>query len=65
MKYIYILDYTFGRIYEAVVPETDIITNMNNLESYLYRNFNIREDSASYMISDKKLEIETINKIDY
>lgn len=65
MKYIYIFDYTFGRIYEAVVPETDIIANMNNLEGYLYRNFNIREDSAKYMISDKKLEIETINKIDY
>ena len=65
MKYIYIFDYTFGRIYEVVVPETDIVTNMNNIEGYLYRNFNIREDSAKYMISDKKLEIETINKIDY
>lgn len=63
MKYIYIFDYTFNRIYEATVPETDIITNMNNIEAYLYRNFNIRENSTTYMISDKKLKIETIEKV--
>lgn len=63
MKYIYIFDYTFGRIYEAVVPETDIITNMTNIEQYLYKHFNIRENSTHYMISNKKLEIETIEKI--
>lgn len=63
MKYIYIFDYTFNRIYEATVPETDIIINMNNIEAYLYRNFNIRENSTAYMISDKKLKIETIEKV--
>ena len=63
MKYIYIFDYAFGRIYEAVVPETDIIGNMNNIEQYLYKYFNIRENSTHYIISNKKLEIETIEKI--
>lgn len=62
MKYIYIFDFTFCRIYEAVVPETDILENMNNIEGYLIKNFGIRESSASYMISDKKLKIEEINK---
>ena len=63
MKYIYIFDYTFGGIYEAVVPESDIIANMNNIEAYLIEHFNIRESSTHYMISDKKLEIETIEKV--
>lgn len=63
MKYIYILDYTFSKIYEAIVPESDIIENMTNIEAYLTRHFNIKESSTHYMISDKKLEIETIEKV--
>lgn len=63
MKYIYIFDYTFSKIYEAIVPESDIIENMNNIEAYLTRHFNVKESSTQYMISDKKLEIETIEKV--
>ena len=63
MKYIYILDYTFSKIYEAIVPESDIIENMTNIKAYLTRHFNVKESSTHYMISDKKLEIETIEKV--
>lgn len=63
MKYIYIFDYTFGRIYEAKVPENELFDYRFNIEAYLVKNYNINPNQTHYMISDEKLEIETIDKI--
>ncbi len=62
MKYIYIFDYTLGHIYQITVnkKEFDSIKNMN---VWLFRNYRINYRNSDYMISDKKLEIETIEKV--
>lgn len=62
-KYIYVFDYSFGHIYE--IPITDEEYNKNQFKFYewLYKNYHLKEDNISYMVSHEKLEIETINKI--
>lgn len=63
MKYIYIFDYTFGRIYQAIVPAMNLPQDINDIEKYLVRHYNIRINSIEYMVSDKPLQIETIEKV--
>ena len=63
MKYIYIFDYAFNRIYEITISEDELFKNRYNVEAYLIRHYNINPNQTKYMISDKKLEIETIEKV--
>lgn len=63
MKYIYVFDYTFNHIYEIGIKEEEF-SAIKNIEGYLFKNYRIDcEHSCEYMISNKKLEIETIEKV--
>ena len=63
MYYIYIFDYTFGRIYE-IATDKEEIENLNNekIEQYLYKYYHIKAENVSYMTVDHQLEIERIEK---
>ena len=63
MKYIYIFDYGFDRIYEITISEDELFKNRYNIEAYLVRHYNINPNQTKYMISNNKLEIETIEKV--
>lgn len=63
MKYIYIFDYGFNRIYEINIPEDELFKNRYNIEAYLVRHYNINPNQTKYMISNNKLEIEAIEKV--
>ncbi len=63
MKYIYVFDYCLGHIYEIKIPNREFILNSTKIPGWLYRNYHLKEDNISYMVSDTKLEIETIDKI--
>lgn len=57
-EYAYIIDYTFGEIYEAELNDE---TSDLDTEALLdYYNFNI--DDCYVMFSNRKLEIETLTK---
>lgn len=61
MKYIYIFDYTFNHIYEISINDKEKL--IKDIESYLIKNYHININTSEYMVSSKKLEIETIDKI--
>lgn len=65
-KYIYVFDYSFGHIYEISI-DSDKLDKINDgldkIDKYLYKNYYLKPKEIHYMISNKKLEIETINKI--
>lgn len=66
MIYIYVLDYCLGHIYEISIDknEFDKINNgPDKIDQYLYKNYYLKSSEIHYMISDKKLEIETIEKV--
>ena len=63
IKYIYVFDYGFGHIYEIKISVKEFRLNLTKLSAWLYKNYHLKEDNISYMVSDTKLEIETINKI--
>lgn len=63
MRYIYVFDYSFDKIYEIPISEKDYDEYKGIIESYLYRFYNIKSDTTSYMVSNNKLEIEIIDKI--
>ena len=62
-KYIYVFDYQFNRIYEIVI-DIDIYNKLakDDIETYLYKYYNIKSSMISFMISDYKLEIQRIEK---
>lgn len=62
-KYIYVFDYSFGHIYEIKISNQEFRLNLTKIPAWLYKNYHLKEDNISYMVSDTKLEIETINKI--
>lgn len=63
MKYIYVFDYTFNRIYEIGIKEEEFNT-IKNIEVWLFKNYRIDcRHSCEYIISNKKLEIEPIEKV--
>lgn len=62
-KYIYVLDYCFGHIYEIPISANELSLNLTKIPQWLYKNYHLKEDNIHYMVSDEKLEIETINKI--
>lgn len=62
MKYIYIFDYTFGHIYEITLSNKEY-NKITNIAVWLFRHYRIKYTNSDYMVSDKKLEIETIDKI--
>lgn len=64
MKYIYVFDYNFGHIYEITV-DSEEYDKITNFDMWLFQNYRISHRNSDYMISNKKLEIEQINKIDY
>ena len=65
MKYIYVFDYSFGHIYEIKIKNEEFDVIKNTLELWLFKHYKIDcKHNCEYMISDEKLEIETIEKID-
>ena len=66
-KYIYLLDYSYGGILEIELDKEDAEnleeTNYATIDNIL-RKYGIRENDCSYMLSENKLEIETIEKIE-
>lgn len=62
-NYIYVLDYTAGHIYEIPISNKELSLNLTRIPQWLYKNYHLKEDSTHYMISDNKLEIETIEKV--
>lgn len=62
-KYIYVLDYSFSHIYEIKISNQEFRLNLTKIPIWLYKNYHIKENNMSYMVSNTKLEIETINKI--
>lgn len=63
INYIYVFDYTFGRIYEIKLKEEEFST-IKNIEVWLFKNYRIDcRRNCDYMISNKKLEIETLEKV--
>lgn len=63
MKYVYVLDYNFDHIYEIIINKEDVKEFDKDPERYLYKYYHIKESTSSWLISNKKLEIETIDKI--
>lgn len=62
MKYIYVFDYSFDHIYQITIDKKEF-DNIKNMDIWLFRNYRISYRTSAYMISDKKLEIETIEKV--
>lgn len=62
MKYLYIFDHSFGRIYEAVMTSAEYDEYTGNIEGFLYRHFHLKDSNIAWMLSDTKLEIEPIEK---
>lgn len=62
-SYIYVLDYAAGHIYEIPISNKELSINLTRIPQWLYRNYHLKEDNIHYMVSDKKLEIETIEKV--
>ena len=52
-----------GHIYVITISLQEYEKYSNNIDGYLYRNYHLKENNISYMVSDKKLEIETIEKV--
>lgn len=63
MKYIYVFDYCLGHIYEIPISEKEHDMNLPKLPEWLYRNYHLKSDNIHYMVSNNKLEIETIEKV--
>lgn len=63
MWYIYVFDYSFGRIYEIAIDKEEM-DNLNNakVEQLLYKNYHLKAECINYMTVDHKLEIERIEK---
>ena len=66
-KYIYLLDYSYGGILEIELDKEDAKyledTDYDTINDIL-KKYGIREKDCSYMLSENKLEIETIEKIE-
>lgn len=62
MKYIYILDYSFDHIYEIIISE-EKFNSIKDIDIWLFKNYRFKYNNCDYMVSNKKLEIETINKL--
>lgn len=60
MKYIYVLDFSQGKIFE--IETSEINSTGSNTEEILMQ-YGLRDSDCQWMISDNKLELETINKI--
>lgn len=63
MKYIYVFDYQIGNIYEISLSNKDFSEIQDNIELYLYTNYNLKSSMINYMISNVKLDIEQISPI--
>lgn len=66
MKYIYVFDYCLGHIYEIQIDSNKldkINDGLDKIDQYLYKNYHLKSSNIHYMVSNKKLEIETIDKI--
>lgn len=63
MRYIYVFDYCLGHIYEILISEKEYNKNLSKIPEWLYKNYHLKSDTIKYMISNKKLEIETIEKV--
>ncbi len=63
MHYIYVLDYCLGHIYEIPINNKEYDMNLPKIPEWLYKNYHLKLDNIHYMVSHKKLEIETIEKI--
>ena len=65
-KYIYILDYSYGGLLEIKLEPDDAEyleeDDYNTIEDIL-EEYGVRGKDCSYMLSENKLELETIEKI--
>jgi len=65
-EYIYILDYSYGGLLEIKLEPEDAKylkeTDYDTIDDIL-RKYGIRENDCSYMLTENKLELETIEKI--
>lgn len=65
-KYIYILDYSYGGLLEIKLDKEDAEyieeEDYNTIDDVL-RKYGIREKDCNYMLSENKLELETIEKL--
>ena len=62
--YIYIFDYSFGRIYEIETDASTIIKNYNNdFDNFFKNEYGLNIHNITYMTSNQKLEIEKITSI--
>lgn len=57
-QYLYVFDYCVGAIYEIKTNNSDIEFVEDILTQY-----GLKESNCNWMVSDHKLEIETIDKI--
>lgn len=57
-EYAYIVDYTFGGIYEAELNDETNYLDTEELLNY----YNLSIDDCYVMFSNRKLEIETLTK---
>lgn len=64
MKYIYVFDYCLGHIYEIPISNKEYNKNLSKIFEWLYKNYHLKYENIHYMISNKKLEIETIEQIE-
>ena len=62
MKYIYVLDYVLCHIYEIPISNKEHDINCYKLTEWLYKNYHLKYENIHYMVSNKKLEIEIIEK---
>lgn len=55
MNHCYIFDYTSSSIYHVELPD-----DVEDVEDYLYKNYNFSSNSIYFMVTDEKLTIEDI-----
>lgn len=56
MNHCYIFDFTDGQIYHLELPE-DIADDNDKIETYLKRNYGLKETQISFMITENKRSI--------
>ena len=61
MKYVYVFDYSFNHIYEIILNEAEAEEFNKNNVHYLYHHYNIKQKNCAWLISNKKLKIESVS----
>lgn len=58
MEYCYIFEYATGEIYECLIPDY-----VEDVEYYLENKYGIKSNSISFMVTQTKQEIQTLEPI--